>query len=106
MTVGQVIGRMTVRCRGAAGDEAAGRARAERPKPAEPAEPGEPKEVVLPDGIRISPVARRVAEAEGIDVSNVKGTGPAGRIQKDDVLAAASGNGKAATAAAPPRTPR
>ncbi|MEO8688556.1 MAG: 2-oxo acid dehydrogenase subunit E2, partial [Solirubrobacteraceae bacterium] len=92
VSVGQVIGRMTSGPNGAS-------APAREAKPAEPAEPGEAKEVVLPDGIRISPVARRVAEAEGIDLSNVTGTGPAGRIQKDDVLAA-SGNG-AAPAAAP-----
>ena len=104
VTVGQVIGRMTSGPEASAGDDASGRgggasAAAPEAKPAEPAEPGEPKEVVLPDGIRISPVARRVAEAEGVDVSNVKGTGPAGRIQKDDVLAAASGNGAAPAAA-------
>jgi multifunctional 2-oxoglutarate metabolism enzyme len=92
VTVGQVIGRMT------SGPGAA--APAPEAKPPEPAEPGEPKEVVLDDGIRISPVARRVATAEGIDVSGIHGTGPAGRIQKDDVLAAASGNGKAASAPA------
>ena len=92
VTVGQVIGRMQSGPNGAS-------APAPEAKPAEPAEPGEPKEVVLPYGIRISPVARRVAEAEGIDLSSVKGTGPAGRIQKDDVLAAASGNGAAPAAA-------
>ncbi|MEA2132729.1 MAG: hypothetical protein QOC68_638, partial [Solirubrobacteraceae bacterium] len=90
VTVGQVIGRMTS---GPGGAPAA----APEAKPAEPAEPGEPKEVVLDDGIRISPVARRVAQAEGIDVSGIQGTGPAGRIQKEDVLAAAAGNGKPAT---------
>ena len=74
VTVGQVIGRMKSGSNGAS-------AAAPEAKPAEPAEPGEAKEVVLPDGIRISPVARRVAEAEGIDLANVKGTGPAGRIQ-------------------------
>ena len=71
VTVGQVIGRMTVRP-----ERRRPRRRRPRPKPAEPAEPGEPKEVVLPDGIRISPVARRVAAAEGIDLANVKGTRP------------------------------
>jgi 2-oxoglutarate decarboxylase len=94
VNVGQVIGRMK------SGSNGASATAAPEAKPAEPAEPGEPKEVVLPDGIRISPVARRVAEAEGIDLANVKGTGPAGRIQKDDVLAAASGNGSAPAPAA------
>src|SRR4051812_12718921 len=101
VNVGQVIARMKS---GANGASAAATAVPEA-KPAEPAEPGEPKEVVLPDGIRISPVARRVAEAEGIDLANVKGTGPAGRIQKDDVLAAADGNGAAPAPAAAAAAP-
>jgi 2-oxoglutarate decarboxylase len=43
-----------------------------------------------------SPVARRVAAAEGVDLAAVQGSGPAGRVTKADVLAA-----KAAPAAAP-----
>src|SRR5205085_5582986 len=35
--------------------------------------------------------ARRVAQAHGVDLSAVKGTGPGGRIGKDDVLAARNG---------------
>ena len=68
------------------------------------AEP-EQGEEVLPDGIRISPVARRVAAAEGIDLASVHGSGPGGRILKADVLGS---NGKAArrTRAARRRTPR
>src|SRR5215211_9043629 len=88
VTVGQVIGRMKSGANGAA---------APAPPPEAPAEapPTGQAEVALPDGIRVSPVARRVAAAEGIDLSNVHGTGPAGRIQKEDVLAAAPGNGAA-----------
>ncbi len=53
-----------------------------------------------------SPVARRVAATEGIDISNVQGSARGGRITKADVLAAA-GNGAGATAApAPPAPPR
>jgi pyruvate dehydrogenase E2 component (dihydrolipoamide acetyltransferase) len=37
--------------------------------------------------VRASPAARRVAEEHGIDLSLVKGTGPGGRIQAEDVLA-------------------
>jgi multifunctional 2-oxoglutarate metabolism enzyme len=44
-----------------------------------------------------SPVARRVAAAEGVDLTAVAGTSRGGRITKADVLAAA-GNGAAATA--------
>jgi pyruvate dehydrogenase E2 component (dihydrolipoamide acetyltransferase) len=39
--------------------------------------------------IKVSPVARRLAEEQNVDLSRVKGTGPGGRIQKEDVEAAA-----------------
>ncbi len=35
--------------------------------------------------IKISPLARRLAEQKGIDISKIKGTGPGGRITKEDV---------------------
>lgn len=37
-----------------------------------------------------TPVARRVAEQQGVDLSRVSGSGPQGRITKEDVVAAAS----------------
>ncbi|MBX5443192.1 MAG: multifunctional oxoglutarate decarboxylase/oxoglutarate dehydrogenase thiamine pyrophosphate-binding subunit/dihydrolipoyllysine-residue succinyltransferase subunit, partial [Solirubrobacteraceae bacterium] len=39
-----------------------------------------------PDGVHATPVARRVAAAQGVDLSRVTGTGPRGRITKADVL--------------------
>jgi len=44
------------------------------------------------DGERIkaSPLARKIAAENGVDLRNVQGSGPGGRIVKDDVLAAAS----------------
>ena len=36
--------------------------------------------------LRASPIARRIADERGIDISKVPGTGPGGRIVKDDVL--------------------
>ncbi|HEV2770016.1 MAG TPA: 2-oxo acid dehydrogenase subunit E2, partial [Solirubrobacteraceae bacterium] len=42
-----------------------------------------------PAAARISPVARRMAAAEGVDVSALRGSGPNGRIVKADVAAAA-----------------
>jgi pyruvate dehydrogenase E2 component (dihydrolipoamide acetyltransferase) len=60
------------------------------------------------DGGRIfaSPLARRLAKQDGIDLSMVKGTGPHGRIVQADILAAkAGGVAKAAPAAAPAIAP-
>jgi len=37
-------------------------------------------------GLRATPAARAYARKKGIDLSKVKGTGPKGRIHKDDVL--------------------
>jgi pyruvate dehydrogenase E2 component (dihydrolipoamide acetyltransferase) len=51
-------------------------------------------------GGRASPLARRIAQERGVDLSRVQGTGPGGRIVKEDVLSAASGRPAAAPAAA------
>jgi len=42
------------------------------------------------DRIKASPLARRLAEEKGIDLAAIQGTGPDGRIEKDDVLKAAT----------------
>ena len=52
--------------------------------------------------VRASPVARRLAEERGIDLTQVTGTGPGGRITKEDV---ASFEGPAGAGAAPPAAP-
>jgi pyruvate dehydrogenase E2 component (dihydrolipoamide acetyltransferase) len=39
-------------------------------------------------GFKASPIAKRLAAEFGIDLSTVQGTGPGGRITRDDVLAA------------------
>jgi len=39
----------------------------------------------LPDGVRASPLARRMAEDLGIDLRRIKGSGPQGRIVKQDI---------------------
>ena len=38
-----------------------------------------------PDGVKASPVARKVAAEKGVDLKLVKGTGPGGRVVKADV---------------------
>jgi pyruvate dehydrogenase E2 component (dihydrolipoamide acetyltransferase) len=48
-------------------------------------EEGAEESTQLPGGVRASPVARRMAEEEGINLGDVKGTGPQGRIVKKDI---------------------
>jgi pyruvate dehydrogenase E2 component (dihydrolipoamide acetyltransferase) len=52
---------------------------------------------------RVSPVARRIAEEQGVDLRRVTGSGPGGRITKEDVEAAVqqAAQRPAAAAAAP-----
>ncbi len=45
------------------------------------------EETHLPGGVRASPLARRMAEEFGVDLRNVKGSGPNGRIVKADIEA-------------------
>jgi len=52
-----------------------------------PTEEPEPGGAQLPDGVRASPLARRMAEERGIDLKRVKGSGPGGRIVKADIEA-------------------
>lgn len=64
---------------------------APEPRPGEsaPEEPEEEREEEpgLPGGVRASPLARRMAEEEGIDLKRVDGSGADGRIVKADVEA-------------------
>jgi multifunctional 2-oxoglutarate metabolism enzyme len=47
--------------------------------------------------VRATPVARRVAEAHGVDLASVSGSGPGAKVTKEDVLASdGGGNGAAA----------
>jgi multifunctional 2-oxoglutarate metabolism enzyme len=56
------------------------------------------------DGHRVSPVARRVAAKNGVDLGAVRGSGPGGKVTKADVLAAANGE-RGAVAARPAGAP-
>jgi 2-oxoglutarate decarboxylase len=100
VSVGQVIARM----------------RASTGAPPTPPRPAAPEsgvtakaETATVDGdAHASPVARRIAAQQGVDLSGLTGTARGGRITKADVLAAkAKGNGAAAAppAAAPPAAP-
>ena len=50
----------------------------------------------------VTPLVRKLAKDNGIDLSTVKGTGVGGRIRKQDVQAAIAAKGSAAPAAAAP----
>ncbi|MFN8634293.1 MAG: dihydrolipoamide acetyltransferase family protein [Chloroflexota bacterium] len=80
------------------------------PAAAPPAEPSPtvaaataPGPAAVPAHIRVSPVARKLAEELGVDLSTVTGTGPGGAIQRADVEHAAEA--ARATPAAPPTPP-
>jgi len=65
---------------------------------------------VLPTGaqangrLKASPLARRIARERGIDLSNVAGTGPEGRVVAEDVERAAATGAPPAPSAAPAPT--
>jgi len=70
--------------------------------PAAPPQPA-PAAPAKAEGERIkaSPLARRLAEAQGIDLTKIQGSGPGGRIVRADLGKAAGGAAAAAPHAAP-----
>jgi 2-oxoglutarate decarboxylase len=98
VVVGQTIARMKTGGAAASAGTAEGSVQAEPAAPAAASDNG--AKATAPDGVKASPVATRVAAAEGVDLASVAGSGPRGRVLKDDVLAAK--NGPAAAAAAAP----
>ncbi|MEL6510883.1 MAG: pyruvate dehydrogenase complex dihydrolipoamide acetyltransferase [Pseudomonadota bacterium] len=94
------------------GDTAAPAPAAEAPAPEKAATPAEQSAAATPapaapassDGGRIfaSPLARRIAADKGLDLSQIKGSGPKGRIVKADVETAAAQPAEAQPAAATP----
>jgi pyruvate dehydrogenase E2 component (dihydrolipoamide acetyltransferase) len=75
------------------------------PKPAPAAAPTSKPAAPAGDGKRVfaSPLARRIAEQKGIDLSNLAGSGPNGRIVRADLDNATPGTAKAAPGAAAQR---
>jgi pyruvate dehydrogenase E2 component (dihydrolipoamide acetyltransferase) len=73
--------------------------------PSQPAAPSPPAAPPRAEGSRIkaSPLARRIAEAQKLDLSAIQGSGPGGRIVRADVDAAA---GKAPAAASGATAPQ
>ncbi|KNY06928.1 2-oxoglutarate dehydrogenase, E2 component, dihydrolipoamide succinyltransferase [Microbacterium sp. GCS4] len=80
------------------------------PAPAAPAAapaPAAPK-LSLPtenDNLYVTPLVRRLASQQGVDLATVTGTGVGGRIRKEDVLKAAENAATAPAAAAAPAAP-
>jgi pyruvate dehydrogenase E2 component (dihydrolipoamide acetyltransferase) len=86
------------------------------PIPPMPAAPAPPPPALAPEPgerLKASPVARRIAREQGVDLAALSGSGPGGRIVKADVQAAATPGGApapppskpAAAPAAPPPAP-
>ena len=71
--------------------------------PAAPAAPAASAAPAAAEGeAYVTPLVRKLAKDNGIDLSTVKGTGVGGRIRKQDVQAAIAAKGSAAPAAAAP----
>jgi pyruvate dehydrogenase E2 component (dihydrolipoamide acetyltransferase) len=97
---------------GAAGASATPAPAAAAPKPAAvPASPvaepavAEVEEAASADGVRSSPLVRKIAKEHNLDLSKVKGTGSSGRITKEDALAAIAQRTGAPAAPAPAALP-
>jgi len=82
---------------------------AARPAPAAPSQPAPvaaPAPVRAPgERVKVSPVAKKLAQDHGIDVNTLIGTGPEGRIVREDVERAIASKGQA-PAAGPPQAGR
>jgi pyruvate dehydrogenase E2 component (dihydrolipoamide acetyltransferase) len=100
VALGEVIARV-----GEAGEETS-EPEADEPEEAEPEEEAEEEpepasassngsEATEDERAKASPVARRVANELGVDIADVQGTGPGGRILKADVEKAAGDDGGA-----------
>jgi len=76
----------------------------EAAKPAAPAAKAQPA-AAMGDRVKASPLARRIAEQKGVDISAISGSGPNGRVVKADIEGAQPGAAKPAAAAAPAQAP-
>jgi pyruvate dehydrogenase E2 component (dihydrolipoyllysine-residue acetyltransferase) len=89
------------------GDAGAPEAGGGEPAPSEPGEPPAPEaRSAVGDGLRASPIARRMAAEGGLDLRELagKGSGPDGRIVKVDVERALGQEGGPGAAAVEPAT--
>jgi 2-oxoglutarate decarboxylase len=91
VAVGSVLCRITAGATAATNGPAQPSAKPTETRPAAPAP--------STNGGNATPVAARIATAHGLDVGAITGSGPRGRVTKEDVLAAVDGNGAVAPAA-------
>ncbi len=81
----------------------------EKPAPATPAPEPTPSgqgQVAEPETrVRASPLARRMAQEAGLDLSRITGTGPGGRIMERDIQGAMAGRSTVAPAPSRPQAP-
>ncbi len=81
--------------------DGAGREEQEQPAPAREEESPAQAGAAGNGGVKVSSVARKVAEEHGVDLGKVEGRGAGGRITKDDVLGYVERSGKEKPAAKP-----
>jgi pyruvate dehydrogenase E2 component (dihydrolipoamide acetyltransferase) len=79
-------------------------AKSAAPAPSAPASPAPAQAAPQPaapsgEKVRSSPLVRKIARENNIDVSQVPGTGAGGRVSKSDILSAVQGGGATAAAA-------
>ncbi|MFF4523700.1 2-oxoglutarate dehydrogenase, E2 component, dihydrolipoamide succinyltransferase [Streptomyces bluensis] len=75
------------------------------PAPVTPAPAAPAAAEATDEGAYVTPLVRKLAAENGVDLSTVKGTGVGGRIRKQDVIAAAEAAKAAAAAPAPAAAP-
>lgn len=93
---------------GATGERPASGASPEAPGPGAGPVERSPRTDAVPEdaaAVKALPVVRRLARREGVDLSLVSGSGPGGRITRDDVLAAARPPAAAVTERPPEPAP-
>jgi pyruvate dehydrogenase E2 component (dihydrolipoamide acetyltransferase) len=78
----------------------AAKSAAPAPAAAAPAAPQQQTSASSGEKVRSSPLVRKIARENNIDVSQVPGTGAGGRVSKSDILSAVQGGGAPAAAAA------
>lgn len=72
---------------------AAGKGSGEHMAPREEPAQGGHDGAAAEGGLRVSPVARKLADEHGVDLRAIKGRGPGGRVVKEDVLEAVAARG-------------